>query len=157
MLSNIANLNLDEPSGGKVAIAVLSESMKQHDFRLMKLENKFDKLQETLEHRFDKFEESAEARRKEMIEFQAKLAKDIRDALELTRRNAEDIDRVDKRTETDIKSLSDKTEKEINEIKDEVKGISSMKLRILGAIGLLTFLLALFGKDLIKFLSGNMN
>ena len=135
----LSSATLDIVGDEKVAIALLKEAGKQHDFRLMKLENKFDKLQENINNRFDKFEEINEQRRKEMIEFQKEIAHDIKIALERTERN-----------ETNIKNVEYKTEKEITNLKTEVSNISSLKLKLLGAIATIGFIITLFGKEIFK-------
>lgn len=135
----LSSTTLDIVGDDKVAIALLKEAGKHHDFRLMKLENKFDKLQENINSRFDKFEEVNEQRRKEMIEFQKEMARDIKIALERTERN-----------ETNIKTVEHKTEQEIANIKTEVANISSLKLKLLGAIATIGFLITLFGKEIFK-------
>lgn len=146
-LNNIGSTNesfLDghNTTNSNVAIALLKEAGKQHEFRLMKLENKFDKLQENINARFDKFEEVNERRRKEMIEFQKMIADDIKRALELTNTNSRRIDEVE-----------ENTEKDISDLKTEVKNISSLKLKLLGALGFIGFVLTIFGKEIFSMLS----
>lgn len=137
--TQMSSSTIDIIGDDKVAIALLKEAGKHHDFRLMKLENKFDKLQENINLRFDKFEEVNEQRRKEMIEFQKEIAHDIKITLERTERN-----------ETNIKNVERKTEQEITDIKTEVANISSLKLKLFGAIATIGFLITLFGKEIFK-------
>lgn len=136
------------PNGEKidVTIALLKESKEQHNFRLMKLENKFDKLQENIENRFDKFEESNEARRRELIAFQEKIANDIKRAIDLAEKNASRINEVKNDSDAKIKNA----EKEIDVIKEEVKTISSLKLKLLGVIGFIGFMFMIWGRELFK-------
>ena len=132
----------------ELTVALLKESMKLYDFRLMKLENKFDKLQETLNSRFDKIDMANESRRKEAQEFQEKIATELRKVAVVANKSAEKI----AENERKIHDLERRNAEEIQKIQEEVNQLSSLKLKILGAIGIITCLLAVFGRDLFKFL-----
>ena len=148
--SSLSNINISDEKA-EIAIALLKEAGKQHEFRLMKLENKFDKLQENIASRFDKFEEANEVRRREMIVFQEKIAAEIKRTLDIAEANTNKIADVKKDTENKI----EKAEKEINNLKEEVKTISSLKLKILGVIGFVGFMFAIFGRELFKLFTTN--
>lgn len=132
----------------ELTVALLKESMKLYDFRLMKLENKFDKLQETLNSRFDKIDMANESRRKEAQEFQEKIATELRKVAEVANKSSEKI----AENERKIHELEKRNAEEIQKIQEEVNQLSSLKLKILGAIGIITCLFAIFGRDLFKFL-----
>ena len=114
----------------------------------MKLENKFDKLQETLNSRFDKIDMANESRRKEAQEFQEKIATELRKVAEVANKSSEKI----AENERKIHELEKRNAEELQKIQEEVNQLSSLKLKILGAIGIITCLFAIFGRDLFKFL-----
>lgn len=142
-----ANSLIHSPEEVAMTVALLKESMKLYDYRLLKLETKFDQLQETITHRFDKIDEANEARREEMIEIQKLNSDELRKITETTNKTLQRLEETEKK----LKSVKETTEKDLAILQNEVDAISSLKFKILGAISLIGVLIAIFGRDLLKF------
>ncbi len=140
-------------SEDRVAIALLKEAGRQHDFRLMKLENKFDKLQENILARFDKLEQSADKSREENLKFQHTIIQELNKTLNLYEKINDRINKIEHDTKTSIETQDKQITGDLKKLQTEVEAISSLRLKLFGAISFICLLFAIFGRDLFKLIT----